>query len=459
MDTENALLQEWKALFVQDEIPDEEMLAQWLFPKIREQMPPFAPKLLSGLLEVLTLYKGIQSSLNLLARMEVALGFRKPRLGIYDNAFHFIGGAQKYGCTIANALQNRFDITLIANADISIEQLQNWYDLDLQQCQIKTIKIPYFESQKQKKEVFDAGLVDLKKENPFHVISRESGLYDIFVNNCMLEMVYPLAPVSELVCHFPEREISRFFHVGNYSHIIYNSQYTAFWIKQRWRLDPHIHIYPPVDMESAFAPENKEKTILSVSRFELSGNKQQLEMIKAFVHLIRTYPEVMRDWQLLLVGGSVKNNPYLDRIKSLLSAYAYPNIKLMVNIPAQELKSVYQKASIFWHFCGLNQLDPARIEHFGMTTAEAMQNGCVPIVFDGGGQPEIVEEGVSGLLFKTQAEAFEKTALLLKDKDRMQRLGQGAHTRGKDFTKQVFISKIQSHFTHVLQNYSLQPKS
>ena len=40
------------------------------------------------------------------------------------------------------------------------------------------------------------------------------------------------------------------------------------------------------------------------------------------------------------------------------------------------------------------QREPRRMEHFGMVATEAMAAGCVPIVFCGGGLPEIVSHGV-----------------------------------------------------------------
>jgi len=39
-----------------------------------------------------------------------------------------------------------------------------------------------------------------------------------------------------------------------------------------------------------------------------------------------------------------------------------------------------------------------------MTTVEAMQNYCVPVVIDGGGQREIVEHGISGFRFTSKEE-------------------------------------------------------
>jgi hypothetical protein len=150
-------------------------------------------------IELVRQTRGLQSAVNVLSRLEVALGFRKPSLGLYDNALHFIGGAQKYGCTLAHTLQDDFEVTLIANSEVTREQLESWYGLDLARCRIKVVQIPYFEEREKQRGVFDAGLVELRKDNPFHAISLESGKYDVFVNNCMLEMVYPLAPISEMV--------------------------------------------------------------------------------------------------------------------------------------------------------------------------------------------------------------------------------------------------------------------
>ncbi len=64
-------------------------------------------------------------------------------------------------------------------------------------------------------------------------------------------------------------------------------------------------------------------------------------------------------------------------------------------------------ASIFWSATGLGEDEeraPWAQEHFGMTTAEAMAGGCVPVVIDRAGQREIVREGVNGFRWSTPAE-------------------------------------------------------
>ncbi len=66
---------------------------------------------------------------------------------------------------------------------------------------------------------------------PFHRLSRESGGYDVFVNNSMNEMVFPLAPVSVFICHFPERRPRTYFYADRYTRVVCNSRFTAAWIE------------------------------------------------------------------------------------------------------------------------------------------------------------------------------------------------------------------------------------
>lgn len=412
---------------------------------------------LPQILEIVSANAGIQASYNLLSRLEVMLHFRKPSIGLYDHTFHIIGGGQKYGCTIAYALQDEFDVTLIANRNITHQDIKSWYNLDLDQCKIKVLAIPFFEE----KEIqhIDPLAVSARDENPFHLISRESGNYDIFINNSMLEMVYPLSVVSVLTCHFPERRRSGYFYADKYTYVVYNSQYTAEWIRKKWKMSATTHIYPPVDLHESDGSPKKENIILSVARFESGGSKQQLGMAKAFVGLSQANPEVLKNWRLILAGGSVSNNPYLEEIEKYLASEHSGDIDLRVNISLEELKSLYERARIFWHFCGLYQTDPSLVEHFGMSIVEAMQNWCVPIVFDGGGQREIVEQGVSGYRFSSLKELKKRTLEIMNDDVLWEDLSQHAHARGMIFTKEAFVAKVKELFEQIKNTYFMLPSN
>jgi glycosyltransferase involved in cell wall biosynthesis len=395
---------------------------------------------------------GIQAAYNALLRMEVVLKRRKPTLAIYDHTGHIIGGGQKYGFTAAYTLQDIFDITLIVNKEISLQDILNWYHLDLSRCKIKVIKIPFFE--RLGSQPLDPGRISRRMENPFHIISKESGNYDFFINNSMNEMVYPLSNISAVICHFPERRPKSYFYMDQYTHVIYNSKYTAHWIEKKWKFTPHKHIYPPVDM----APEEKEKCskeniILSVARFEVSGSKKQLEMVRTFLKLNRRFPDILKEWKLMIVGGSPYENDYLKNVRETIKKSGADNIELKLNVSGDELKTIYKKSKIFWHLCGLEQTDPSLVEHFGMTIVEAMQNRLVPIVFDGGGQREIVDHGSSGFRVQSTAQLMAFTMKIINEPELREELSRSAFERSKAFTRETFEKKVKEFFTEELQKY------
>jgi len=396
---------------------------------------------------------GAQAAYNLLLRSEVVAGWRKPSLALYDHTLHLIGGGEKYGCTMAAALQDDFDVTLIAHRPVTLDRLMDWYDLDLSRCRVKIMPIDFFEKIGQGQ--INPDLVSDRVANPFLAVSRESGNYDFFVNNSMLEMVYPLANVSLFVCHFPERQRGAYFYAQHYGQLICNSRYTASWIEKKWRISPNHHIYPPVDMEpppSAMTP--KENIILSVARFEVGGSKQQAEMISAFQRLRVRDARGLPGWKLVLCGGSALPNPYLDRIRNMLRAQPGLPVELQVNISQGELKKLYARAAVFWHFCGLNQSNPAQVEHFGMSTVEAMQNRCLPVVFDGGGQREIVDSGISGYRFSSIGELLSLTLKVIGDPGRREQLGLAAQLRGGDFTRAIFSNRVTGLFKRLAAAYA-----
>ncbi|MDH4198021.1 MAG: glycosyltransferase family 4 protein [Candidatus Aminicenantes bacterium] len=397
---------------------------------------------------------GIQAAFNYILRTEAALGLRKPTLAIYDQAFHLIGGAQKYGLTMASALRDLFEITIIANKDIRLEDFRRWYNLNLSGCATKVVRIPYYEDKGL--SFLDPALVKATDENPFHRMSCESGGYDVFVNNSMNEMVYPLSNISVLVCHFPERPPTTYFYADRYTYVVYNSRYTAGWVEKLWRFTPHRHIYPPVDLEGTASAGAKKKLILSVARFEPEGTKRQREMIEAFLKLDRLHPDIVKDWKFVLVGGSEPKNRYLDKLEGLVRGAPRRNVELRVNIPAAELRALYGDASLFWHMCGVFHDHPSEVEHFGMTTVEAMENRAVPVVYAGGGLKEIVEHGVDGFLVRTTGELLDYSLRLIRDPALVEKLGNAAHVKAQNFSRAKFEERVRAFFGGLLQDYNLR---
>jgi glycosyltransferase involved in cell wall biosynthesis len=231
-----------------------------------------------------------------------------------------------------------------------------------------------------------------------------------------------------------------------------NSRYTAHWIRQIWELEPDLLLYPPVQMEAP--PAEKENLILSAARFEVGGSKKQRELIQAFEGLRASHPDLLRDWRLVLVGGSLPQNPYLREVETMAQRSLAP-VEVRANVPFSELQSLYAKAKIFWHACGLGERNPRHIEHFGMTTVEAMQNRCVPVVIDGGGQREIVEHGRSGYRFSTVSDLLEYTLKLIAAPGLVEQMREAAYRRSQAFTQKRFEETV----THIFRALEAEYRS
>ncbi len=129
------------------------------------------------------------------------------------------------------------------------------------------------------------------------------------------------------------------------------------------------------------------------------------------------------------------------------------DIMLKVNIGVDELKEFYFKAKIFWHLCGLDQTDPALVEHFGMTIVEAMQNKIVPLVFDGGGQKEIVDHLINGYRVNKTSELISFTVDLIKNPQQANKMAQAACIKSKRFSAQNFRKGVRDFFQQVILKY------
>lgn len=196
-------------------------------------------------------------------------------------------------------------------------------------------------------------------------------------------------------------------------------------------------LYPPVDV-AKIKPKRKENIILYVGRFsQLAQAKRQDILIKAFKRL------QTKSWRLVLAGGvEVGVGDYLDKLKK--DAKGYP-IEIKESPSFREIITLYGKAKIFWSAAGYGvnvRKNPEKVEHFGLTTVEAMAGGAVPVVFAAGGQKEIVRDGANGFLWKETGELVNLTKKLIQEKKLLQNLAGQARVSSLSFAYEKFAQRV-----------------
>lgn len=171
------------------------------------------------------------------------------------------------------------------------------------------------------------------------------------------------------------------------------------------------------------------------------GVVSRLEKIKGMDLVIPAFAIVIKQGykvKLLVVGdGSLKKEMEKQSVELGVSNY----IEWKGRTEQSKLQECYDKIDIL--------LMPSRSEGFGLTAIEGMARGCVPIVSDTGGLPEVVQDNVSGLLHKTEniKDLADKIISLCENRKVLDFLSKNAVERAKvfDFDKfRILINDLYS---------------
>lgn len=336
------------------------------------------------------------------------------RIGIYNPYFDSYGGGERYMLTAAEHWSQNHEVSVFWDDDTMLAQSEKRFALDL--SRVKTVP-----------NVFKNGRLVQK------III--SATYDLifFLSDGSVPSTLAKHNILNFQVPFPHVAMTPWKR-NHYQAVICYSAFT------KERLDPTIGIpkkiiYPPIDIDK-FEIGKKEKILLSVGRFN------SLYSVKKYDVLISSFKEAlknpaMKGWKLVLAGGVLNSDKeYFSSLQQMAKGY---DIEFYPNCSFEELKKLYSHASIYWHAAGFGETDPQRMEHFGITTIEAMASGCVPIVFNGGGQTEIIgKSGINGFLWKTQKELLDSTMSVIKNEKIMKMVTRNAMKRAKDFSKEVF---------------------
>jgi len=194
---------------------------------------------------------------------------------------------------------------------------------------------------------------------------------------------------------------------------IANSTITQERIKQYYGKASTI-IHPPVDVDRFTPPPKGER-----SGYVLWGRHVPYKRFDLAIEACNQLGA-----QLTIIGSG----PDTERLKKL----AGPTITFTGRVSDEELVKRAQSAKAF--------LFPNE-EDFGISAAEALAAGTPVIAYAKGGALDIVQDGETGVLFKTQSVASLVDAM--KKADKINFLPATLHRKAKRFDKGLFATKMQ----------------
>lgn len=363
------------------------------------------------------------------------------RILFYDKAIDILGGGQRYACQMAAILSNEHDVSFILKGKADKGFIEKAYNVDF--SRVNVIPIPknlFLKIPKTPLHMANEFISEVGLQQECRKVSCMTKDFDLFVNCEMSFQVKPLSKKSILITPFP-RDFGKGYYsllykmiraknyIPDYDIVLCYSQFSKDWIRKLWGVDARI-LSP---FCGNLGKGEKGDFILSVSRFTYDRSKKQAEMLRAFKEMV---DEGLKGWTLILAGASRDIKPEKAFLEELImEGKGYP-VSIEVNASHDKVCELYATSKIFWHLCGLGvdeEKEPKKLEHFGMTTVEAMQNGCVPVVFNGGGQREIVTEGINGFLVNNLAELKEKTFNLINNNEMLATMGSKDRERARDF--------------------------
>lgn len=347
------------------------------------------------------------------------------KAGIFDLYLDTIGGGERYTLTLAEYLAN------------------NDWQVDV-----------FWEDDLIKEKLEDRLNINLKRVN---FVPRENNLLGRIIKERLYGLLFflsdgsiPLMLGKKNILHFqvPFKNVAgksfwNKFKLKRVHHVVCNSFFTKRFIDREFGVDSRV-IYPPVAVGD-FKPQKKENIILAVGRFsELMQAKRQDVLVNGFKQMIETDESgLLSGWKLILAGGTEVGEDNLVR-KLKVAAEGYP-IEIIIDPKFEDLRKLYGQAKIFWSATGFGfgeQEHPEKMEHFGITTVEAMAAGCVPIVLERGGQREIVKDGVNGFFWETEEELMKLTVQLIKQESLIKKTAVQSIEQSKKFAKERFCREF-----------------
>lgn len=350
------------------------------------------------------------------------------KIGIFDPYLNDLGGGEKYMITIAKCLSQSNSVFVFWDNKDDLNKVAERFSLDVSKIVLKENIFSH-------NYPFLRRCLDSLSYDAIIVLS-DGSIPFIFSKKLFIHFQQPFPSVRlSLKIFLKKMTVTSFF---------CNSYFTKSFVDKEFKIDSKV-LYPPIDIKNKII--KKENIILHVGRFriinERSGDyKKQEVMINTFGKMVNAG---IKNWKLVLAVGLRDDDKY-KFVNLQRKANGYP-IEFLINLNNDQLSNLYSKSKIYWHASGYGEnLDknPELAEHFGISTAEAMGSGCVPVVINAGGQKEIVENNKSGFLWNSLRELMQKTDSLIKDQKLWYKMSKESIKRSEIFSGNRFCNELMN---------------
>ena len=160
--------------------------------------------------------------------------------------------------------------------------------------------------------------------------------------------------------------------------LLANSYFTAKATADAWGVIPEV-LYPPIPSamfdESNVLLEPRENLVVTLARF---GQGKEVELIPKIASLTD------KNIKYLMIGLAHDPKVIKDVEIKIRQLQLEDRVTILTNASRQEIKSKLSRAKVYLH--------TKKDELFGISIAEAMAMGCLPVVHNSGGAPEFVPD-------------------------------------------------------------------
>lgn len=349
---------------------------------------------------------------------------QSPTIGFYSPYLQILGGGERYFLSIASMLSKNHTVSIFSDPSIK-GKAKSVFDISLERVRF----LP--ESLWHKRNIIER----FSLLNTFHIVfyMTDGSIFFPFSSKNFLIIQSPK--------HIPSTSVINSLKLSRWTTLCY-SRFMRDIINEKLGIQAKI-LSPCVNTRVlGKSTSEKEHIILTVGRFFRHPHDKKLEiLVEVFKNYYKKY---FTGWKLIIAGGLTQEDG-IEVLKNVRKATdGYP-IQTVVNCSFQHIASLYAKASIYWHAAGFGEdlkVYPEKAEHFGITTLEAMAAGCVPVVFDSGGQKDIVTDSQNGYLWKTTDELARITGNLLRNSKILDTYSKAARERALDFSCDLFYEKV-----------------